>query len=153
MKQSKTMVCILVVLWFLCGCQSVFNPYDDAFQCPEGDEGTCTSISNAYHQSISGKPMDDGCTQCPEQPDNLPGETSPPKDFEQTHLRKKFETLHSLIEPDQPPMVVLPEVARILLLSYTGTDQEMYGFRYIYFFATEPSWRLSTATEEDQGGN
>ena len=80
------------------------------FQCPEIHEGTCTSIPDAYQQSVSGKPVPDPeCVECREhsieetldKPDTIPSE-----DSRSIYQKKKFEKLHSLIDSDQPPIVV-----------------------------------------------
>ena len=153
MKQNNQLILVcLIFILVLCGCQSVFNPYDDAFQCPEINEGTCTSIPDAYEQSVSGKaPIDPECSDCMKQPleENLDPSLSPTiKSNRSFYQEKKFEKLHSLIQTDAPPMVVPPEVVRILVLSYTGMENEMFGYRYIYFFATQPSWMMSTGVED-----
>ncbi len=158
MKQSKMIIaCILMMFGILSGCQSVFNPYDDSFQCPEVHEGTCASIPNAYRQSLTGKSLpDQECSECAENTDedklNEHG-AAPSKDSKTLYQEKRFEKLHTLIEADHPPIVVPPEVVRVLVMSYTGRENEMFGFRYIYFFATNPSWLLSTTTENDRGDN
>lgn len=143
---------LVMLILFICGCQSVFNPYDDAFQCPKIHEGTCTSIPDAYEQSVSGKaPIDPDCTECMEQSieENLDSSVSPAiKSHRSLYQEKKFEKLHTLILTDAPPTVIPPEVVRILVLSYTGMENEMFGYRYIYFFATQPTWMMSTGVED-----
>ena len=153
MKQNnKLLILYVVLILFMCGCHSVFNPYDDSFQCPEINEGTCTSIPDAYHQSVSGKTnIDSECKECMEQSleENFDPPVSPPMENQKSlYQEKKFEKLNSLIQSEAPPMVVPPEVVRILVLSYTGMENEMFGYRYIYFFATQPSWALSAGIED-----
>lgn len=148
-------ICLFMMFCLLSACQSVFNPYDDSFQCPDMNEGTCTSIPNAYRQSIDGKPLPDReCIECSENKDEEKldeSKSTPSKDSKNLYLEKRFEKLHALIGIDHPPIVVPPEVVRILVMSYTGNENEMFGFRYIYFFATDPSWLLTTTTEDDPG--
>ena len=153
MKQNKSLLFIYIVLTlFLCGCHSVFNPYDDAFQCPEISEGTCTSIPDAYQQSVSGNAsVDSECKECMEQSLEQNFDPPAPPSMEgprSLYQEKKFKKLNSLIQSETPPMVVPPEVVRILVLSYTGMQNEMFGYRYIYFFATQPSWALSAGIED-----
>jgi conjugal transfer pilus assembly protein TraV len=148
MKQnSKSFIIYIMMVLFMCGCHSVFNPYDDAFQCPEINEGACTSIPDAYDQSVSGKSLvDPECTECRDQSlqQNTDPPVSPPMESPHSlYQENKFKKLNSLIQSEAPPLVVPPEVVRILVLSYTGMENEMFGYRYIYFFATQPSWLLS----------
>ncbi|BBO87490.1 hypothetical protein DSCOOX_13470 [Desulfosarcina ovata subsp. ovata] len=148
-------LCILLLGCLLCACQSVFNPYDDAFQCPDVDEGTCTGIPDAYRRSLDENPPADlPCDDCTAAVENdMPDESgqATPADARRIYLQKRFEKLRALIADDHPPIVVPPEVVRVLVLSYTGNENEMFGFRYIYFFATEPAWLLSTTIEENPG--
>ena len=155
MPKMMMPLCILLLSCSLCACQSVFNPYDDAFQCPDVDEGACTSIADAYRRSLDGRPpADPRCNDCTDAVDHdAPDEAlrKASADSRSLYLEKRSEKLRALIEDDPPPIVVPPEVVRVLVLSYTGTENEMFGYRYIYFFATEPSWLLSTTIEDNPG--
>ncbi|MFZ5571300.1 MAG: TraV family lipoprotein [Thermodesulfobacteriota bacterium] len=153
MKQMFLAVTGLCLLILSGGCQAVFNPYDDAFQCPEMDEGACTSIPDAYQQSLTNGSPKDGCDTCSEKAAMPEGNTAepPPPDARSIYQEKRFERFKSLIQADRPPVAAPPEVVRVLVLSYTGQENELFGFRYIYFFATEPSWLLSTGMETGQG--
>lgn len=157
MKKHKCkIISILVIGVLLAGCQAVFNPYDDTFQCPKIDDGSCTSIPDAYAQSIDEKNEQDGmCTECGDMEAGQPIDAATPvEDAGTLYAQKRFERLHSLIDADTPPIVVPPEVGRMLVLSYTGTENELFGFRYVYFFVSDPSWLLSTASEKRmEGGN
>ncbi len=149
------LLCALVIFLNFSGCQSLFNPYDDSFQCPDVDEGGCMSIPNAYRQSLSGKSNPEGtCSECRNSLEKNESGLLKSEEAEKSralYQKKKFEILHHLIDSDKPPIVVPPEVVRVLVMSYTGDEDEMFGYRYIYFFATDPAWLLSTAMEADQG--
>ncbi len=154
MKPNVLLVTGLLVL--LSGCQTVFNPYDDAFQCPETDEGACTSIPSAYQRSLAGKNETDECKTCAEHQDGQAPKsvkTQSSADSKSLYQEKRLETFKALLEEDRPPIVVPPEVVRVLVMSYTGQENEMFGSRYIYFFASESSWLLSNGVEPEQGEN
>jgi hypothetical protein len=46
--------------------------------------------------------------------------------------------------------VIPPDVVRVLIPSYTGADNELFSTRYVYFFATEPKWSISTTKEDGE---
>ena len=56
-----------------------------------------------------------------------------------------YKKLSSTIGKPSTPLVVPPEMVRVLILSYTGSNNELFSYRYVYFFATEPKWVISTS--------
>lgn len=175
--KAKYLICILTVFLGLMGCSSmskVLNPYEDEFNCPYTDEGMCTSVKNAYNKSFEVDP-DSEEEVCPDgncdkafRENNIADETAGQEPAEENvqkkksdvkpapqprasakavYQEKKYEILAGLIQEEEPPIVVPPEVVRVLVLSYTGAKNEMFGFRYAYFFGTQPEWMLSTAFE------
>jgi len=56
-----------------------------------------------------------------------------------------YKKLSSTIGKPSTPLVVPPEVVRVLILFYTGSNNELFSYRYVYFFATEPKWVISTS--------
>jgi len=157
---SKRYLCVLsAMLFFATGCASVFNPYDSEFQCPDTDKGQCVSIPRAYEMSVSGD--DPGNTNTNESKSPEAGtrlakaapETGNSEDeaadIRYDYLNRKYEKMAALIGKPATPLVVPPDVVRVLILSYTGNDSHLFGYRYVYFFATEPGWILSSGKEID----
>ena len=147
------------MLFFTTGCASVFNPYDSEFQCPDTDKGRCVSIPKAYEMSVSGddpentngseskRPGAGGkLTKTAHQASNSEDGTV---DIKYDYLNQKYEKMAELIGKPATPLVVPPDVVRVLILSYTGNDNNLFGYRYVYFFATEPGWIMSSGKEID----
>lgn len=147
------------ILLFTTGCASVFNPYDSEFQCQDTDKGKCVSIPKAYEMSVSGddpantngkesKSSEAGgkLTKTAPQASNSEHTTA---DIKYDYLNTKYEKIAALIGKPATPLVVPPDVVRVLILSYTGNDNNLFGYRYVYFFATEPGWIMSSGKEVD----
>jgi conjugal transfer pilus assembly protein TraV len=162
---------IILIILALCfsGCSAIVSPYNAEFQCPETDKGKCVSVQTAYKESIDNPLVKTGPEKSkppcetysgnerkgPEQSEEHQLDTIPesnaynsgnPKHQYQDALYRK---LASLIGQPSTPVVVPPDVVRVLILSYTGSENDLFSYRYVYFFATEPSWIISTAKEAD----
>ncbi|WDN90997.1 conjugal transfer pilus assembly protein TraV (plasmid) [Desulfosarcina sp. BuS5] len=131
----KKIILVLYAGFILSGC-SVFNPYKSEFQCPDTYKGKCVSTTHAYKESI-------------ENSDNSLENLSPKLsgDLEYNYRTGLYNKLASLINKPTTPIVLPPKVMRTLILSYTGSANELYSYRYVYFFATEPKWIISTTKE------
>lgn len=151
------------MLLFTTGCASVFNPYDSEFQCPDTDKGRCVGIPKAYEMSVSGddpenandseskSPGDNHSLTRAQRPsgNSEDGTEHRTADIKYDYLNKKYEKMAALIGKPATPLVVPPDVVRVLILSYTGNDNNLFGYRYVYFFATEPGWIMSSGKEVD----
>jgi len=63
-----------------------------------------------------------------------------------------FDKFTGLLKEPVTPVVAPPKTMRVLLLPYTGQDNEFYMLRYVYFFVDEPRWLLGdtvTSGEEE----
>lgn len=146
---------LAVLLFLTTGCAKVFNPYNSEFQCPSADEGQCMSIPDAYETSISGEnPLPQSCKEKLKRSRSASSEKTLPAasgleadSVKYNYLSKKYEKITALIGNPVTPVVVPPDVVRVLLLSYTGEDNDLFGYRYIYFFASKPKWLLSSGSE------
>ncbi|MDO9567197.1 MAG: TraV family lipoprotein [Candidatus Desulfaltia sp.] len=139
------LVMLAALLFLTTGCGKVFNPYNSEFQCPSADEGKCVSIPDAYETSISGE---NPLLRPASSEKTLPSAGSSEADSAKyNYLNKKYEKITALIGNPVTPVVVPPDVVRVLLLSYTGEDNDLFGYRYIYFFASKPKWLLSSGSE------
>jgi len=57
-----------------------------------------------------------------------------------------YKRLAGLLKEPTTPLLVPPQVVRVLFLSYTGEEDELYMPRYIYFFVDKPRWILEGIT-------
>lgn len=156
-SRDKTPGCrwyLVMAIFFMTGCASVFNPYDSEFQCPDTDKGSCVSIPDAYEMSISDDPKGDpGSNLAKPEEDQSPARASAPAsdrkepDIRYDYLNKKYAEMSALIADPATPLVAPPEVIRVLILSYTGKENNLFGYRYVYLFATEPEWIISSGKE------
>ena len=177
MRSKIIFMGLLVVT--LSGCSALVSPYSSTFQCPETDKGKCVSVQAAYKESIdnplvkagpgpakkpadkhvtttAGKKEKPSCETCGEKegkkkedpPETIPG-VSASTDTKYQYQDVLYKKLASLIRQPSTPVVVPPDVVRVLILSYTGSGNELFSYRYVYFFATDPKWIISTGKEVD----
>ena len=160
MRSKIIFMGLLVVT--LSGCSTLVSPYSSTFQCPETDKGKCVSVQTAYRESIDNPLVKEGnkikppCETCGEKegkkkedpPETIPG-VSASTDTKYQYQDVLYKKLASLIRQPSTPIVVPPDVVRVLILSYTGSDNELFSYRYVYFFATDPKWIISTGKEVD----
>ncbi|WP_157039905.1 type IV conjugative transfer system lipoprotein TraV [Pelobacter propionicus] len=151
---------VLAVIGMLAmgGC-TLLNPYESSFSCPETSNGKCVSVQTAYKESAvgPGNPNDpvpehkeDDCGT-----DNAaPGSCTDIKNTLSLNPQARenapysryqsalFEKFSGLLKEPVTPIVAPPKTMRVLLLPYTGQDNEFYMLRYVYFFVDEPRWLL-----------
>jgi conjugal transfer pilus assembly protein TraV len=159
----KRTILFLLLLFSLTACSAkTFNPYDDEFDCPAIDRGKCISVDDAYRESYAEHDFpQQEISPSPEtaEPDNgqydRAGEDG--KDLARHRQTARYdyqETLYKelsgMLKEEETPLVIPPKTMRVLLLSYTSQSNELYGDRFIYFFATEATWSISTAKETGQ---
>ncbi|MBF0121637.1 MAG: type IV conjugative transfer system lipoprotein TraV [Desulfobacterales bacterium] len=161
----KKLSLIIFIAFMLNSCASVFNPYKDEFQCPETDKGKCTSLKKAYDESLEKKKTLK--TKNTDKDKNIKKnndktfvkektESEFADDTDETikaYETKRAELLNKIIQSDAPPIVVPPEVARILILPYTSENNTMFGLRYVYFFIGNPEWVLSNSEQNFNQSN
>lgn len=118
----------------------------------------CTTMS-------SGTEGGDLVTTCsdplPADTDNVAAETSPlalpdPGNTEETNFNRYrsalYDKFNGLLKEPQTPIVAPPKVMRVLLLPYTGQENEFYMLRYVYFFVDKPRWILGDSVIADVEG-
>jgi len=159
-------IALVAVPLMLSGCAGIVNPYSSELQCPDTYKGKCVSMETAYAESVNNplvrteqiKNHEHGenkepCENCekedPDKNPDLEGQQGREveKALEYGYKDALYRKLSSLIEQPSTPIVVPPEVMRVLILSYTGSDNELFSYRYVYFFATQPKWIISTGKE------
>jgi conjugal transfer pilus assembly protein TraV len=60
-----------------------------------------------------------------------------------------FDKFNGLLKEPKTPIVAPPKVMRVLLLPYTGQENEFYMLRYVYFFVDKPRWILGDSVVAD----
>ena len=60
-----------------------------------------------------------------------------------------FDKFSGLLKEPKTPIVSPPKVMRVLLLPYTGQENEFYMLRYVYFFVDKPRWILGDSVVAD----
>ncbi|MDA8403509.1 MAG: type IV conjugative transfer system lipoprotein TraV [Desulfobacteraceae bacterium] len=153
---------ILTLLAFgpvLSGCSALVSPYSTTFQCPDSDKGKCVSVQTAYDESIDANPLvkNPTCEACDKEKNEKNAEKADGEKADTAAANIKYDyqdvlykKLTSIIDAPGTPMVIPPDVVRVLIPSYTGTDNELFSARYVYFFATEPKWSMSASTESEE---
>ncbi len=131
----RKIVLLSFAVFFLYGCGHIFNPYSSKFQCPETYKGACVSTKAAYRRSIEDRDK-------PRQAKDQEASSKAPSPGE-VYRENLYTKMARLIEAPRAPMVAPPDVARVLILSYTGDDNVLFSYRYVYFFLDKPRWILS----------
>jgi conjugal transfer pilus assembly protein TraV len=156
---TYSILSVLAVGPVLTGCSALVSPYSTTFQCPDSDKGKCVSVQTAYDESIDDNPLvkEATCEECDEEKNKKYTDKDKKASAEPAANKLKYDyqdvlykKLTSIIDAPETPMVIPPDVVRVLIPSYTGTDNELFSARYVYFFATEPKWSISTATESEE---
>ncbi|MBU1161960.1 MAG: TraV family lipoprotein [Proteobacteria bacterium] len=146
MKKKNCLIIVLICVMILSftGCASVFNPYQEEYQCPDTYKGKCVSMKTAYNESIEGVKYnkEDGKENPLVKSNNHKSNNA--QDEYQKRLYKK---LADIIEEPEVPVVIPPKILRVLILSYTNNDNDMYGHRFVYILAQEPKWVFSAFKE------
>jgi len=164
MQQSSINPFSLVVFLSVCmfmpvfsGCTTLVSPYSTTFQCPDSDKGKCVSVQTAYNESVETNPLvrepaepacDNGEDGTDQKNRNARGheKESGLKELKYHYQDSLYKKMTAILEQPETPFVIAPDVIRVLIPSYTGSDNALYGSRYVYFFVTDPQWSLSSAT-------
>lgn len=167
---------LLFSAFFLGGC-AFLNPYESDFSCPEGNNGKCVSVQQAYedngsvptkantdvarkgnctssYSEIDGAvSLDAACSDTQPATNSTPAATMVlnPEDRNYNRYRSAlFEKFNGLLKEPVTPVVAPPKAMRVLLLPYTGQENEFYMLRYVYFFVDEPRWILGDSVLEEE---
>jgi conjugal transfer pilus assembly protein TraV len=135
--QRLTYLVLFISIISLSACASVMNPYKGEFSCPETSKGKCVGVPDAYDESVEGTMPKSGI----EGSLGLDEESSPATGKAE-YEAERYREMAELVKEPVTPMMVPPEVRRILFLPYKGADGELMMTRYVYFFIDEPRWIL-----------
>ena len=160
---KKTIPLLLLTLCLTACSAKTFNPYDDEFDCPYVDRGKCISVDDAYRESLEENAFIQEEISQPqeatEQKNQLQNggvgeeKTTPsekPKTARYNYQEALYNELTGMLREPETPLVIPPKTMRVLLLSYTSENNELYGDRFVYFFTTEATWSISTTKETKQ---
>ena len=150
----------------LSGCgplSKLMNPYDDKFECPQFEKGKCVSIKDAYIESLQKEGTNILFTPTPstsqvekqEKKGNqekkggqegasfsvqsvFPQDSSPEvySKYNEALLRK----LQQMLENPKTPVLIPPQVIRVLILPYAADKSTFYAERYAYVIVEDPQW-------------
>ena len=136
----------------LSGC-SLMNPYESSFSCPETGTGKCVSVQTAYQEATAPVTvMTTDTTTETTAGNSTPENRERPGAAENRYRTALCDTFPGLLKEPVTPVVAPPRTMRVLILPYTGQDNELNMLRYVYFFVDEPRWLLGdtiTSGEEE----
>lgn len=135
------------------GCAGVMNPYNSNFQCPETEKGKCVSVQTAYGETLKENTKGKDCKDCDtnrkeENALRRELEDIKPKSSASDYQTALYRKLAGLLKEPVTPVVAPPQVMRVLFLSYTGENEELYMPRYVFFFVDKPKWILDNHLDE-----
>jgi conjugal transfer pilus assembly protein TraV len=168
-KRGKRLFIFFLVMLSLslsgCGPLSkLMNPYDDKFECPQFEKGKCVSIKDAYIESLQSGGANVLFTPTPstsqvekqekkgnqEKKGGQEGASSFsvqsifPQDGSSEVYSKYNEALlrklQQMLESPKTPVLVPPQVIRVLILPYAADKSTFYAERYAYVIVEDPQW-------------
>lgn len=131
-------IILLGALLLLNACGVIMNPYHGEFECPQVEKGKCVGVGEAYRESIqAGKANGTGnYTFSLLEKESLEEELVKEREL----LRKQiFEKMSGVLRDPQTPILLNPQVVRILILPY-AQGKTLYMGRYVYVVLEEPRW-------------
>lgn len=137
--QGRYIAVILLLFIGLQGCASWINPYASDFNCPKTENGRCISVPDAYQESLKKGPKK-GAKD--EQSGNGSG----------AYEKELFKKLAGMLKEPVTPIVNPPTAVRVLFTPYPGDENELYLYRYAFFFVDSPSFILGDYLKADMEG-
>jgi conjugal transfer pilus assembly protein TraV len=149
-KGIKFLATFLAVLG-LSGCASkIMNPYSEEFTCPQAEKGKCVPIKQAYMESLQTQQQDLLFSPTPQANNQTANATSfsvqsifPQDAFIETYGKYNealIRKLQQMLESPKTPVLVPPQVIRVLILPYAADRDTFYAERYAYVIVEEPQW-------------
>jgi conjugal transfer pilus assembly protein TraV len=132
---------VILSLWVgVQGCASWINPYASDFHCPKTENGRCISVPDAYEESLKKDSQYSG------KQDDQSGNGSG------AYEKELFKKLAGMLKEPVTPMVKPPTAIRVLFTPYPGDENELYLYRYAFFFVDNPSFILGDYLKADMEG-
>jgi conjugal transfer pilus assembly protein TraV len=152
-----------------CGPLSkLMNPYDDKFECPQFEKGKCVSIKDAYLESLQSGGANVLFTPTPstsqaekqekkgnqekgnqerkggQEGASFSVQSVFPQDSNFEMFSKYNEALlkklQQMLESPKTPVLIPPQVIRVLILPYAADKSTFYAERYAYVIVEDPQW-------------
>jgi conjugal transfer pilus assembly protein TraV len=157
-------VLIVTGMFAMSGC-ALLNPYNGSFSCPKTSNGKCVSVQAAYSEATKSKTFispdvknDEACNSDDTAAGVCSGEEKVLKFNSSTNVSSTynryqtslFDKFGGLLREPVTPIVAPPKTMRVLLLPYTGQDNEFYMLRYVYFFVDEPRWLMGDSVSSGE---
>jgi conjugal transfer pilus assembly protein TraV len=151
-KKVKILVAIFLAIFGLSGCVSkIMNPYSEEFTCPQVERGKCVPIQQAYLESLMQEKRDLLFTPTPPLGGQQRGNetiTGLQNFFPQDSLVEAYSKYHEalmkklqqMLESPKTPVLIPPQVVRVLILPYAVERDTFYGERYAYIIVEGPQW-------------
>ncbi len=140
-------------------CASLREVYlEDASGRETADKATpkhdCTATSSDGEEHPvttcgSGSPSSAGTGLAAVPPSSATESGSPEETSFNRYRTSLYDRFSSLLKEPRTPVVAPPKVMRVLLLPYTGQENEFYMLRYVYFFVDKPRWVLGDSVVAD----
>lgn len=138
-------------------CVSVNSAYKEATSNTTSQFGEAKTDKPDEHKEGEDIPaVEDACSQHLQSDDSLPGDSTcgkkaknaeSPKGSKETQNYNRYRSalydkFGNLLKEPKTPIVAPPKTMRVLLLPYTGQENEFYMMRYVYFFVDDARWIL-----------
>lgn len=94
-------------------------------------------------------PPDTGNNPAPASPSSTPIAGNAEETSFNRYRSSLYDRFSGLLKEPQTPIVAPPKVMRVLLMPYTGQENEFYMLRYVYFFVDKPRWILGDSIVAD----
>jgi len=135
------------------GCASkIMNPYSEDFSCPQTEKGKCVPIKQAYLESLQQQGKQDFLFMpTPSVEEKQKGNEAsfsmqnifPQDPFFETYSKYNealMQKLQQMLENPKTPVLIPPQVVRVLILPYAVERDSFYGERYAYIIVEGPQW-------------
>jgi len=165
-KGGKILAVFLMVLGFA-GCASkVMNPYSEEFTCPQAEKGKCVPIKQAYLESLQSSqetllytPTPTATSQADKQKENGTSfsvqSIFPQDNFIEAYGKYNealLKKLQQILENPKTPVLIPPQVVRVLILPYAADRDTFYAERYAYIIVEEPQWVFHNILNREEEG-
>jgi conjugal transfer pilus assembly protein TraV len=166
MKRAiKILLSSFLVVLGLSGCVSkIMNPYGEDFSCPQMEKGKCVPIKQAYLESLQEKvakiftPPKENKRKENEKKENetsfnlqdvfLQNEEGSYGKYNEALMRK----LQQMLENPKTPVLIPPQVVRVLILPYAVERDTFYSGRYVYMIVEDSQWVFHNILNMQESG-
>jgi len=118
------------------------NENEGTEPAPARDNRTAEEVCTQYNNSDDPVNTDGACVR-----KKKPSALKETKELQNYNRYRSalYDKFGNLLKEPQTPVVSPPKIMRVLLMPYTGQENEFYMLRYVYFFVDEPRWLLGNS--------